>query len=282
MNPHFLVPVSGTYSGGSWSGSYPLSNLALPQPGIKAESSDALEASTRFVLDAGASADWQMFALIGHNMDSFAEVQTLVSNNADLSSPTLDVTTGVDNANVPWGALAYGVYPYYGEETPWYGGRIWFYLHSSVVSGRYVSHRISNTANDDGVIRAGVHLAGVPFVPGYGFAPSLSWGENDPSQVTRGARGTPYSKRRNKNRTVQGRFAYLTEAEVLDDLHALQAQVGRSSGVLMVEDPEAESGLLLRKTIYGVLSASSLPLGTVAPSHPWALDVAIEELVVGD
>lgn len=81
-NLHLLMPTwsdAGTYSGGSWVSSLPLTNLKTQQPQQVARSTSAATSSTKFKLDFGRVLPISMFALINTNCTSAATVRLRVS-----------------------------------------------------------------------------------------------------------------------------------------------------------------------------------------------------------
>lgn len=281
-NAHFLtgaVSGAGTISGGSWNASYPLSNVLTTQPGQKARSTDDAEASTLFVLDLGSSKSLKMFAGINHNLSPGSNVRIRVSESSDGSSPTLDVTVDIDVSSVVWGSRPWGAFPWRGVEAGVLGGSVFFYLHTSVVAGRYVLIDISDTDNVDGYVELGCFLAGVPFVPAVNIGFGSAVGVVDDSRTERGVGAGFYSQTKPKRRRVTGPVNYLTQSEALDDLYDMQDAVGVSKGVLFVLDPDETPSTRQRRTIYGTFSELA-PLEYQSPHDaPFAWSFAIEELI---
>lgn len=281
-NVHFLtgaVSGAGTLSGGSWNSNYPLSNLLTSQPGRVARSSNDAEASTLFVLDLGSAQSMQMFALINHNLSPGSTVRVRVSNNSDGSSPSLDVTENVDVTSVVWGSLPWGSFPWRGVVAGALGGYVFFYLHSSAVSGRYLLIDISDEDKVDGYVEIGCLLAGVPFVPAVNISFGANLGVVDDSRAERGVGAGLYAQQKPKRRRVSGPLEYLTESEALDDLFDMQDSVGRSKGVLFVLDPEETPATRQRRTIYGTFTELA-PIEHRSPTDaPYAWAFALEELI---
>lgn len=281
-NAHFLdgsVSGAGTLSGGSWNASYPLANILTTQPGTVARSSNDSESSTQFVLDLGSAQSIQMVALINHNMSPGSTVRIRVSNNSDGSSPSLDVTEDVDVTSVVWGSLPWGAFPWRGVVAGALGGYVFFYLHTSAVSGRYLLINISDEDNVDGYVQIGCLLAGVPFVPAVNISFGASLGVVDDSRAERGVGSGLYAQQKPKRRRVSAPLEYLTEDEALGDLSDMQESVGRSKGVLFILDPEELASIRQRRTIYGTFTELAPIEHRSMHDAPYAWAFAIEELI---
>lgn len=281
-NAHFLtgaVSSAGTLSGGSWNSSYPLANLLTTQPGQKARSSDDALASTLFVLDLGSSQSLQMFAGINHNLSAGSTARIRVSDNSNGSSPSLDTTIDIDVTSVVWGSRPWGAFPWRGIEAGILGPSVFFYLHTSEVSGRYVLVDISDEDNVDGYVEIGCFLAGVPFVPAVNVGFGASVGVVDDSRAERGIGAGFYAQSKPKRRRVAGPIDYLTQSEALTDLYDMKDAVGRSKGVLFMLDPDETASTRQRRTIYGTFTELA-PIEYRSPHEaPFAWAFALEELV---
>lgn len=281
-NIHLLsgrVSAEGTLALGSWESAYPVTNLLTTQPSRVARTTDDAEASTKFRLDLGSSKSLQMFAFVNHNFSQGSEVRIRVSNNADGSSPSLDVTLTIDIATVEWGSLPWGEFPWSGTLEDFPGGYSSFYLHGSQVSGRYILIDGSDTSNADGYWELGCFLAGVPFVPAVNVGLGVSVGIVDDSRIDRAVGAGFYAQQKPKRRTATGPLGYLTKTEALGDLYALKNYVGRSRGVLFVLDPTEANALRMRRTIYGSLTEMGSLTNQAVQEAPFAWSFALEELI---
>lgn len=270
----------GTYSGGSWETGLPLANLVNQQPTKVARSTDADEASTRFVIDHASARQFSMFALINVNLSSAATVRIRVSQNADGSSPTLDKTIAYGEANVVWGSLPWGSFPWSGfieDEQP--GGPIVFYKHPSTVAGRYVLVDISDESNAAGYVQAGRFMAGQAFVPQINMAYGAGGQFIDESRQSRSVGGQLYTDKKPKRRRFQCALNFLTEAESWGSMYDMQRKLGISGALLLVYDPEDAAAIIKRRTIYGHMTDLSPIVTENASSSPYSFSLTVEELV---
>ena len=270
----------GSFSGGSWNATYPLTNLVDQQPKTVARSSNALAASTLFVVDCGSSQSFKMFAFVNNNFSSASTVRIRVSPNSNGSSPTLDTTVDGNDPDVVWGSLPWGAFPWDGQLDELHpGGPTMFYLHTATVAGRYVLIDVTDTGNADGYVELGRFMAGVPFVPELSPLFGGQFGLVDESRVSRAAGGSLYADVRLKRRRVSVSFPALTESEALSTIYNMQDVKGISHGIVVVWDPEDDIGVLQRRTFYGTLtSLAPLVLQNQSPS-PYSWQAEIEELV---
>lgn len=283
-NVHLLTGLQsdeGSLSGGSWDSDYPLSNLQTTQPGDVARTADAALTSTRFVLDAGSSLDWQMFAFCNHNLSAGATVRIMVADTpAGSPGPNLDASFEVDNTTVVWGSLPWGAFPWSGIDEDFPGGFTAFYLHASAVAGRYLIIEIDDELNGDGYIQIGRFLAGVPFVPEENIElGSFSIGVGDPSLIDRTQRRRVVAEQKPKYRQLSCRLGFLTQAEALDSAHEITYELGRAKGVLIVTNPDDAGGKRMRRMLYGTFRSLGALAFTPVGEYPHSWEFSIEELV---
>lgn len=283
-NVHLLtgkVSDECTLSGGSWNADYPLTNLQTTQPGDVARTADTAAASTRFILDAGASRSWQMFAFCNHNLSTGATIRIRVSDSSGGSPDgVLDETITIDNSTVVWGALPWGAFPWSGIDEDFPGGFTAIYLHDSAVAGRYLIVDIDDPNNVDGYAEIGRFLADVPFVPAENAERgSFSIGVGDPSIIERTRRRRVIAEAKPKFRRMNCRLRFLTQAEALEEVHEILHQIGVAKGVLVVVNPEDAAGKLMRRTLYGTFKGLGSISFTEVAAYPHSWDFAVDELV---
>jgi hypothetical protein len=286
VNVHFLTGLQsdeGSLSGGSWNASYPITNIQTTQPGDVARSTNDTASNTRFILDAGSSQSWQMFAFINHNFSHGAEIRIRVADHPEASpAGSLDVTLTVDLSTVTWGSLPWGGFPWSGSDADFPGGFTAFYVHTASVAGRYVIVDITDESNSDGYVQFGRFLAGVPFVPTENIQYGFEIGIADPSRIERAKSGTPFSQTKPKYRRASGNLRFLTETEALSSAHEIMRGLGISGGLLAVIDPDDEAGILNRRLIYGTLTDPGALVHTSVASYPYGWSFSLEELVAED
>lgn len=281
-NIHLLtgaVSSTGTLTRGSWETDYPVTNILNSLPGRVARTTDALVASTRFTLDLGSAQSMQMFAFVNHNFTEASEIRIRVSDDSGGAAPSLDETLIVEKGTIDWGTLPWGVFPWSGVPETFPGGFTTFYLHDTVVSGRYILIDATDTDNADGYWEFGSFLADVPFVPDINAAPGVEIGVVDNSRIDRAVGAGIYALEKPVRRRVSGSLAYLTEAEALGDIYSLQRNVGRGKGVLFVLDPEEANEMLMRRTVYGSLTSLGALNNHSSVDAPWSWTFTLEELL---
>lgn len=270
-----------TYSGGSWAASLPLSNVLTQQPKQVARSTSAAVSATRFICDYGAPWPAQSFALIGSNLSAKSRVRIRVSNNADGSSPLLDVTVPGFPPNIVFGSLPWGQFPWDGyRDDPLPAGQVTFYQSPVPATGRYVLIDINDTTNPAGYVQLGRFMAGSAFVPRYNMAygAALKWIELTRISVSVG--GQKYFDKRPNYRSFRCNFEFATEGEAYGAIYDMQRRVGLSGNLLMIYDPADQADVILRRTIYGSMTElSDLVTANASTDAPYTWSLAIEELI---
>lgn len=270
-------PDDGTYSGGSWS--LPLTNLQDQHPKKVARSTNALITSTLFVIDLARVAPLDLFAFVNHNFSSASTVRIRASNNADGSSPLIDVTIDGLQPDVPWGSLPWGAFPWTGVSgnvPP--GGYITYYQHTSVEFARYILVNITDTANSDGYVQIGRFLAGEAF----SSAINMAWGAGlefvDESKLIRSIDGDLYADVRPKRRRLSAQLQFLTEDEAIGAIYDLNETCGITGALLAIWDSDDETGVKPRRTIYGALAQMSPIVAERAGDYSYSWPMTLEEL----
>lgn len=260
------VTNNGTFSGGGWEATLPLANLMDSQPQKVARSTDATAANTLFKVDLGSTQAVRAFALINHNITSAGTVRFRLSANSDLSAPLIDITIDINDPNIAYGSLPWGVFPW-----DWYeslaqpGGPTVSYYHTSVQYGRYIGVDVVDTSNPDDYVQAGVFLAGAPFVPAINIAYGAGIVLNDPSKQTRAAGGAVFTDVKPQYRTVSASLEYLTQAEALGAIYRMRRVAGVSGPVLMIIDSDDTDGPLAAGTVYGRFARVDQPITYARP-----------------
>jgi len=173
----------GTYSGGSWETSLPLTNLKDQRVSKVARSTAATTAATKFDIDLGATRYLAGIALVGHNISLAGQVRFQVDDAADFATPVynsgwVDAIPDIYPSNMPqWevpasrdGALKAEDYAAgYVPDVQ--------HLFSSLQTGRYIRVEIDDTTNSDGYVQIGRCVVGSGFEPTINFevGASLGW-----------------------------------------------------------------------------------------------------------
>lgn len=245
-------------SGGSWQQAFPLSNLAAAALALKARSSDALAASTKFDVNLGAATKLRVLALIGHNLSIAATIRVRFSAVADFSTNVYDSGTIAaypnyyDDVNLDWGQ------PVLTNNKPSTSDAIamrypLFFCTPAAVTAQYARVEITDTANPDGYVQLSRCFIAPGLQPASNMRFGASWGLNGRSSSATALDGTDYFKRVEARRTVNfslgeipleaGSGQYLEANRVLD--------IDRE--LMFVADPDATSMSMRLQSLMGRL-----------------------------
>lgn len=281
-NIHILARAAsdnGVFTGGSWQTTLPLSNLKTQQPTQVARSTNALVASTKFVVDMQRIAPVSMFAMVGHNFSVAAIVRLRVSEDASGASPTLDVTLPAVEPAVVWGSQPWGAFPWDGLEPDQLSSTVSFYKHPAPVLGRYILVDIDDTSNSNGYVQLGRFMAGDAFVPRWNMAYGASFAFVDESRLSRSVGGQLYADPKPKRRRFSCAFEALYEPEAWGAAYDMQRGLGKTGNMLIVYNPDDHESVVKRRTIYGTM-VSLDEIVTANPSDaPYNWRLSVEELV---
>lgn len=270
-----------TLSGGAWTSGLPLKNMLTQPPKQVARSTSLAAASTRFVADMGAPRLIQSLAMIGSNLTATSTVRFRVSNNADGSSPLLDVTVPGYPPNVAFGSLPWGQFPWSGyRDDTLPAGQVTFYQSPSIMTARYVIVDILDSSNPAGYVQIGRFMAGVAFVPKYNFIYGAAFRWNDPTRVSTSVGGQKWFDKRPNFRSFSCGFDAASEGEAYGAVYDMQRRVGISGNLLMIYDPADTADVILRRTIYGSMpELSDIITQNADALYPYTWNFKIEELI---
>lgn len=240
-----------SYSLGSWFAALPLNNLKVARPRKIARSSNALAASTKFLVDFGYDAPVQIFALVRDNLTAAATVRLRFGPNADGSAALLDVT------------LTAGDFGSYQSAV----GRVIYYVADELDYAQYVLVEITDTANPAGYVDLGRFIAGPVFQPGVNMRVGAQFGPIDETRLSRAVDHTQYADRRPLRWRAQGEFELLEQSEALGQVYELQRLRGITEPLLAVLEAELTGDRGGRTTIYGVMVTLE-PIVDAIPGNP--------------
>lgn len=203
---------TATLSGGSWSTSYPRSNLQTRQLALQARTVDALAASSVLILDCGSAQNIGVVALVNHNLQSTATVRIQGSTVSDFATTVYD-----SGADVIYAGTDYGV-------------------SFTETEARYWKISISDTSNPDGYIAIGRVFLGWIFQPtiNIAYTPSMSVESTTIVQETLG--GQEYFDLRPNRRVFQGSWDALTDYEAYSLWLRIQRGEDVSGEVFLIQD----------------------------------------------
>jgi len=275
---------AGTYSGGSWVGGLPLTNLAEPDVKRVARSANAAIGSTQFRVDLGATAPAMAsdFVLLGHNLSINATIRIVVTSDAsDASAGDRALDTGEMPAWVPTavlGALPWGTFPWDGVDPSAYpSAPTFFHRAASVAVGRYVWCYITDTANAAGYVEAGRFMAGAGWSPkvNAAYGASIQWVDPGETKRTRGGRRiyTP----RPRFRQFQMQFSHMSKDDAYGVAFEVDRQIGKGGNFFLAMDPAEEGQFRFRRSVYAALVDSQ----AIAQPHfnRWSWSITAEELI---
>lgn len=258
------VSYTPTFSGGSWSGSLPLTNLQNRRLSKVARSTNALAASTQFDVNLGVARAVGVMALPKHNFTTAATVRVRGSTVSNFASTVYDSGTV---AGWPAGVTA--------EDAV--GINIPFWLcPATAQTARYWRFEVTDTANPAGYIELGrVVLAGayVPaYAPDYGAGTGL---ESDTVRTVTDGGGALYDVRPIR-RTHRFTIGDLAESEAFGTAWKMQRLLGTSGQFFFLWDGD-DTTYKHERSFLAVLRQLS-PIEYVGPSLNSTAYEIVEEL----
>lgn len=247
----------GTFSGGSWEATLPLTNLKDIQPSKVARSTNLALASTKFNLDLGSAKLVRALALVNHNLSLTARVRVRLSET-DATLATSDYDSGWDAA---WPAV-YASYDLDWEaENFWSGtytedersGYQWVYplILPSVLSARYALIEIDDlTSATTTYAQVGGLFIGEAWslTVNMSYGASLAWEANTDIQTA--ISGAEYFSRQTPYRVMRFKSDFMSENEGLSKALEIQRRMGVDLDVLFVHDPD-DTIHMLRRSFLG-------------------------------
>lgn len=201
-------------SGGSWSSSYPLTNIKTRYLFQRARSTDALASSSTMVIDTGENQTIGVVALVRHNISTNGTVRI----------------RGYEFSNLT--GLAYdsgAVTVYAGDD----------FAHAfTPTAARYWQIVISDTGNADAYIEIGRVFIGWRFEPEVCVDWGLNIGVESQTTVMQSLAGPEYFDSRPNRRIVSGQWSWLTQAEAHGVYLQIQRQQDIEKEVFAMMDPD--------------------------------------------
>lgn len=244
-----------SYSGGSWAGSLPLTNLANRVQGIVARSSNLLTASTQFTGDLGAQNIIQAIYIVAHNLTLTARIRirtSLVSNFATLvtDSGWIEAWPAVyQTEDLPWEADNWWEGTYTDRERQGYNWTRGVLFEDPEVV-RYIKVEIDDQTNPAGYVQIGRLFCGEAwqFDTNMSYGASIGWETN--TEVAEAVSGTEYFDRRTPKRAVSFTLNGMSEGEAMTKAFEVMRRAGIDGEVLFLWDP-ADTVNTLRRQFIG-------------------------------
>jgi hypothetical protein len=232
------VGWSGTPSGGSWSGSLPLTNLFVDDLSKVARSTNANLTSTKFDIDLGVTHTVNSMILGPTNLSSAYLVRVRgAPTNAFASgydSGWIDPTLASTDIDSDRGTNVVVMFP-------------------SSQSYQYWRIELDDTGNSDGYVQAGrLFLTRTRWQASVNFAPGsngLSWEDRTLRGETWG--GNEKQTRRRNRRVFNFQIPFIDEDEAFGAFHRLQRDAGFDDLVFLIPDPEATDAIMATRAFWG-------------------------------
>lgn len=263
---------AGTVSGGSWLAARPVTKVANDDLTDVARSTNALAASTKILVDLGASYALRAFALAYTNLSNAATWVLKVGTSSGAGDVLTTGSLAAWDLTTETALSALGL-----QDTSAYYLRRFhqIYVHSATVSGRYVSFEISDTGNAAGYVEVGKAFAAGGYVPTAGSVQQQD-GWQDLSGLSRAESGALWVTSRRRMRQAALSVEWRTQAEA-DLLHDLLRYAGTTEDVLYVPDV-SDVARMQRYGFVGTLrelSPLECPPGML---NAYSLQLAIDEI----
>lgn len=226
-----------TLSGGSWSTSLPVSNLAIARMPVVARSTDAANASTLFYADLGASYPLRALCLQNHNLSADARIR--LSLGTDPESDDVYAGEWTDayaiafgNGSDEWQAYSWSEAV---DSDEWIGSPFSVILFlPEGLEARYVTVEIDDEDNPAGMVQIGRAFVGNGYYPRFNAAYGLQDGFVENSLLTELESGAVLSHPRRRLRTARFAFELIAQQNEFGIVHELMRRVGQVGEVLYV------------------------------------------------
>lgn len=231
-----------SFSGGSWSASYPLANLSVLPLTRVARSADATTPNTQLLATISSIRPVRLLGLVRHNLSLAARYRlTLYSDAGATVTVYAGAWTDVWPLSYPLGSVAYEDPHFWGqrylaEDVAGYPWNLIVWLDQPYYA-RAIKLEIDDTANADGFVQAGMLevAQGWQFSVNFPFGSRLGWEMR--TEPERADGGVEYANRVAKPRRFTGETQYLPEAEMLGYGWEAMRQLDRDTPFLWVPRP---------------------------------------------
>lgn len=258
---------SGTFSGGSWNASYPLTNSQSRDFGVVSRSSNALAASTIMKIDLGREEqiggvavcciNWSRTATVRLMLSTFSDYSTLSYDSGFTYVPGFVVSTSLLPSNHPDADD--------GVLNRWIPDEIdRHYIH--VISeddeadawARYVQIQISDTSNSDGYLEHGYVMVGAALRPSINYGEGNGLGLTHLTDATQSLGGQMNFNERADIRTWSAGFRYLSNRELYGNAFRMKIKARDSRPVVVVPDPTDTLNFQVRSFVARMREMSAI------------------------
>lgn len=226
---------TGILTSGSALSNAPISNLLIPQgaePWVTSYGVITSANGAYIQLDAGTSVSWRAFGLFRTNLSTSATVRYKLG-----STPG-----GSEVLNT--GALT-GVVVNVNQHV---------YMHPSVLSARYLTIEINDSANPDNQISVGLVFAGDMLVPRFNFDFDTARTRNNRTDRAESGGGQVFTRNMWQRRAWDINWSTVDENDIFNQLDDLDRYGRMGVNVLFIPDYEASP---MRDSVFGEMSEQS-------------------------
>ncbi|MDF1791440.1 MAG: hypothetical protein P1U88_05985 [Thalassobaculaceae bacterium] len=267
-------------SGGSWSATLPVTNLADRQPSKVARTIGTDPIVTVATVDFGEPEPVRFVALINHNLTQSGRWRIRLGNDPLLASPILD-TGNIDiwPAAIPFGVGEWGEFNWGGrldaDDAATYGAQA-FHAIDTPVRARFLRIDLVDAGNPAGFLQAGRLVAGPAWQPSVNFQYGWSIEQVDESEIKRSLGGQAYVNVRPRYRRLRFTLDHLGKDEMFGHAYELERLKGKGGDIMVIADPD--DGIHAhRHTLYGAL-AETAPIVNGLPGR-FSRRFVVEELL---
>lgn len=269
-----------TLTGGAWSATLPVSNLADRQPSRIARSLGTHPAGTVVTVDFGERQLVRFVALIHHNLTQSGRWRIRLGNTPDLADLLHDSGNfDIWPAAFPFGVGAWGEFNWGGrfdpDEVETYGAQA-IHAIDQPVRARYLRLDLADEINPAGYLQAGRLVAGPAWQPSVNFQYGWSIEQVDESEIKRSRGGQVFVNARPRFRRLRFVIDHLEKDEMFAHAYELERLKGKGGDIMVIADPDDRTHAH-RHTIYGAL-AESAPIINGQPGR-YSRRFVVEELL---
>lgn len=261
---------ASTLTGGSWTSGLPLNNLKTKILGQVARTTNALAASSTFVMDLGDAKKIQVVSVVNHNVSLAGKIRIRASDTnfgtVVYDSGEIDVWPSVYNTiDLEWEDSAYWSGQYTAEEITGYTPTT-VHLTTVPVVARYWKVDIIDTTNAVGYIQIGRVFIGPTWTPERDAEVGLSVAWETNTQVQKALNGTKYFQRRNPYRVTRFTLNVLGTDEAMSYAFEIDRRIGIDGEVLWIQNDQDTIHALRRRYLANMreLTAIEFPYSTLA------------------
>lgn len=244
----------GIFSGGSWLGGLPLTNLQDQDIGTIARSTNLSTSSTQFRIDLGVEREVGGIAIGPTNMSPGSQFR--IRSYADAGYTTLLYDGGVKviggtvvaSLNLEWEnpGFWYGVEDVDDQTTaPWIIEVIPTASLANAIA-RYWKVEILDTSNSDGFVEAGLCYVGRAFRPTLNFDENNSFTRIELTDSVEALGGQKNYWHRGSRRTMRVTWWRLDDTEGWNDIYRMATRLGIHKPMFVVPDPDDSTNMQKR------------------------------------